>query len=395
VNGSAVATTETLDGGSFDKGDSVVCTATPWDGEESGSAVTSDAVTIANTAPVLASVDLSTYAPTENDTISVTLGTASDEDGDSVSYGYDWTVNGTVVSTSSTLLANRFAKGDSIYVVVTPWDGSDYGAGVSSAVATGTNTPPTVSSVGLSPSSVYTDDTLTASVSATDLDGDALIYTYDWHVDGFPRGSSASATLDGASYFDKGQSVYVVVTPNDGTVDGTSGTSSTVTVLNSAPTAPVVEITPSEAEEGDDLTCTVLTGSADADGDSVTSTFAWDVDGVGYSDASDTATESVVDGADVSAGQAWTCEVVADDGDDTMSASDAVTVGGSCGTGVVTLTASGIDFVTACGGTFDIGCTAAQGLWCSTYFPETPITLTNDYFVSKTEVTQGQYSRPV
>ncbi len=112
--------TATLDGSCFSKGSAVSCSATPFDGEDAGVAVASAALTIANTPPVLASADLSTLAPTENDTITVTLGAATDDDGDAVSYGYDWYVDGALASTSSTLPANRFARGDSIYVVVTP-----------------------------------------------------------------------------------------------------------------------------------------------------------------------------------------------------------------------------------------------------------------------------------
>ena len=329
VNGTEVATTATLDGAAFNKGDSVTCAATPFDGEASGEAVTSS-LTVSNTAPVLTGVTLSTVAPTENDTITVSLGAASDDDGDSITYSYDWYVNGSMVSTSGSLLPNRFNKGDSIYVVVTPWDGSALGTPITSDTATGANTAPTVTTVTLSSSTVYTNDTLTAAVSATDLDGDSLSYSYDWYVDGVPRGSATSATLSGATYFDKGQSIYVVVTPNDGSADGTTGTSSTVTVSNAAPTAPVVEVTPADAVEGDDLTCAVTTASTDADGDALTYAFAWDVDGVAYTSATDAATSSVVDGADVGDDEEWTCEVTASDGTVSTSTSESVTVASTC-----------------------------------------------------------------
>jgi len=59
VNGRAAGSDSTLDGAAFAKGDRVTCTSTPEDGEESGEAATSAELTISNTAPVLASVDLS------------------------------------------------------------------------------------------------------------------------------------------------------------------------------------------------------------------------------------------------------------------------------------------------------------------------------------------------
>lgn len=380
VGGVDVATTSTLDGASFDKGDVLRCTATPWDGEESGASVTSTALTILDTPPVLASVGLSTYAPTENDTISVTLGVTTDADGDALTYGYDWYVNGTLVSTSTTLSANRFAKGDSIYVAVTPYDGSVFGAAVASATAVGTNTAPTMSSVALSPSAVYTNSTLTASVSAADLDGDSITYTYDWYVDGFPRGSSTSGSLSGATYFDKGQSVYVVVTPNDGETDGSSSTSSTIAVSNTAPTAPHIDLTPADPLNREDLTCEVTTAGSDTDGDALTYSFAWTVDGAVYTSAADGATSSVVDGADVDASQTWACSVTADDGEDVSPSTRA------------SVTTSAGDYTTDYGNGMLLLSSGSFSMGSVTYGYIHTVTLTHDFWMGRTEVTQTEWA---
>jgi formylglycine-generating enzyme required for sulfatase activity len=385
VNGGAAGSTSTLDGAAFDKGDRVTCAATPEDGEESGEAATSAERTISNTAPVLASVDLSTYAPTENDTLSVTIGAVIDDDGDTLGYGYEWYVNGSVAGTTSTLASNRFAKNDSIYVVVTPWDGTSYGSPVSSAVATGTNTAPTITRVTLSPSAVYTSSTITASVTSSDLDGDTVSYSYDWYVDGYPRGSSTSATLSGASYFDKGQVVYVIVTPNDGDADGATATSSSVTVANTAPTAPVVAITPGDAVDGDDLTCTVVTAGTDADGDALTYSFDWDVDGVAYTGATDGGTSSVVDGGDVGGGETWACEAEATDG---------TAVSGSTSAEITTGFASyttdyGNYMVIVSPGTFTMG--GGNGDSTSIYVDH-QVTLTHTFWIGEHEVTQSEWA---
>jgi hypothetical protein len=64
VNGSTVSpTTSTLSGTYFSKGQSVVCDATPTDGSSSGIAVTSNTVTVLNTAPTLTSVSISPSSP--------------------------------------------------------------------------------------------------------------------------------------------------------------------------------------------------------------------------------------------------------------------------------------------------------------------------------------------
>jgi len=60
-----------------------------------------------------------------------------------------------------------------------------------------------------------------------------------------------------------------------------------------------------------------------------------------------------------------------------------------------TTTAQGMDFVRLCGGTFEMGCTAAQqadGNCGGHEFPAHSVTLTNDFWMSETEVTQGQWS---
>jgi formylglycine-generating enzyme required for sulfatase activity len=382
VNGVDAGTAATLETGSFQKNDAVTCTATPFDGEASGAAVTSGVRIISNTTPVLDTVALSSTAPSESDTLTVTLGAATDGDGDAVTYSYAWYVNGGVVSSSASLAPASFDKGDSIYVVVRPYDLADYGAPVTSATATGVNTAPVVSSVTLSPAAVYTNDTLTASVSATDLDGDPLTATYAWYVGGVLEQYGPSASVSGATYFARGQAVYVVVTPNDGESDGAAASSSTVTVSNSVPTAPIVAVTPAGAVEGEDLTCSVTTASTDADGDPLAYDFVWDVDGVDYVRAADSATTSVVDGADVEGDTTWTCEVAASDG----------TATGPAGTDGVTAIAGynttyGSTMVAIAAGSFSMGSILGDG----DEAPVHTVTLTHDFWIGQTEVTQAQY----
>ena len=71
----------------------------------------------------------------------------------------------------------------------------------------------------LSPSEVFTNDTVTATVTTEDAEGDSVAVDYAWYVDG-SLVAETSNSLDGATYFDKGQEVYVVVTPDDGWESG-------------------------------------------------------------------------------------------------------------------------------------------------------------------------------
>ncbi|MES2645168.1 MAG: hypothetical protein V4850_37115 [Myxococcota bacterium] len=277
VNGTAAGTGPTLASG-FGAGDVVVCTATPNDGTDTGTART-DSVTIANTAPVLASVSLTPTSATEASTLTCTPATATDADGDAVTYTYAWYVNGAVIApTSTTLTGTYFNRDGTVYCRVTPNDGTVSGTAATSATVTIDNTAPVLSSVTLSTYTPGTSDTLTASVSASDIDADSLSYTYAWYVNGSVV-AATGATLSGATYFDRGDTVYVRVTPTDGTDAGTAMASSTATVTNAAPTITSVAITPTTAYADDTLTCTV-TGYSDADGDASASTYAWTVDGV-------------------------------------------------------------------------------------------------------------------
>ncbi len=326
VDGAVVASTASIDGSLFDKGASVACSATPNDGEADGATVASSAVTVLNTAPSLGVATLTNRTPAEADTVAVTLTGASDDDGDSIGYAYNWYVNGTLAATTSTIDGSHFAKGDSIQVEVLPWDGSEYGAPVWSATAVAVNTAPTASAAALAPTTAYTNDVLTASTSTSDADGDAVSVSYTWYVNGVPITATGS-TLDGTTHFDKGDEVYVVATPNDGETAGTGTSSAAVTILNTAPSAPVVAVSPSDPADGDDLVCDVVTPSTDADGDALSYAYAWTVDGSDAGISSDT-----VPAGDTSVGESWVCSVVADDGESvSAAASDTVVV--TCGSG--------------------------------------------------------------
>lgn len=316
VDGAEVSTESTLTGASFGKGETVVCELTPFDGEEAGAPVLSDGVTVLNTAPVLASASLSDTSPVEGDTLSVTLGTATDADGDSLSYSYAWYVEASQVATTSTLSSSDFDKGEEIYVVVTPNDGTDAGASVTSDTATAVNTPPVMATVTLSPEEAYTDDVLEALATATDADGDSLSFSYAWTVDGASV-SETGSNLDGDTWFDKDQEVIVYVTPSDDEEAGTTVASDPVTILNTPPTAPEVSIDPEEPTPEDDLVCQVDVDSEDADGDAVSYTVEWDVDGTAFTGA-DTTTETgdTVLADDTLGGELWTCTVTPNDGDE-------------------------------------------------------------------------------
>jgi hypothetical protein len=159
VDGTRVssASSDTLTGTSFGKTDEVYCVMTPDDGDDAGDPVTSNTVTVSNSVPTFTGVTLSPTTPTVATTVTANVSGGDDDDGDSISYTYAWTVNGTAVtSTSSQLSTGNFVRGDSVQVTVTPGDSSGYGTALPSSATEIQNARPTVSSTSITPSTAYT-----------------------------------------------------------------------------------------------------------------------------------------------------------------------------------------------------------------------------------------------
>ena len=328
VNGSAIAsTTSTLTGTYFSKTNTVYCKVTPTDGTASGTLGTSSTVTISNTAPVVSAVSLTPTTAYEASTLTCAP-TATDADGDTISYTYAWYVNSSLIApTTSTLDGSYFAKTNSVYCKATPSDGTASGTAVSSSAVVISNTAPVTSAVTMSPTLVYEASTITCTPTSTDADGDSISYTYAWYVNASAVAATGS-TLTG-TYFSKGDSVYCRATPSDGSASGSAVSASAVTVGNTAPSAPVAQVSPSAAEAGiDDVACTLATTSTDVDSaDTVSYTFSWSKNGSAYAGASTTATTSTVSGSAIAAGDVFICSVTATDGTATTAASTATATG--------------------------------------------------------------------
>ena len=310
----------------FVRGDTVKCELTPFDGDDAGPPVTSPGVTVQNTPPSLASVTIAPESPIRGDVVEATLGEATDVDGDTIRYRYSWRVDGREASFNETLPSSRFLRGSRIVLIVTPTDGTDDGEPVTSNEVVGGNNLPEISAVSLSPTSVYTDSALEASIMATDPDGDALTTAIEWYVNS-AKVSHTTPTLDGATWFDKGDEIYAVVRADDGVGTSDALTTSTVTVLNSPPTAPEVSLDPAEPTEGDDITCDIDTVSTDADGDSLTYTFTWTVEGALVLGTTGTYTNDTLPADEWTEDDRVVCTVVANDGDEDGAPGEARTSG--------------------------------------------------------------------
>jgi hypothetical protein len=298
---------------------------TPTDGTGFGPSGQAE-LTVVNSAPALSGPTLSAATARVGETLTCAASATDADPSDTPTLRYAWQ-DGSTGPTYT--LTSADDPGDVLTCTVTADDG-DGGVTTGSVSASVLNTAPTVSGLSLSPNPVYTNDTLTASATLADADGDALTVTYTWYVDGVLVQTGASATLDGSSAtvgFDKDEIVTVSVSATDGTAT-TSSLSGPLIVSNSPPTAPGVTIDPPDPVEGEDLWCELTTPSADADGDPITYTMAWTADGLPHTGAATTDWPGdTVDGADPIAGEVWVCVATPDDGDDTgPTASDSVTI---------------------------------------------------------------------
>lgn len=236
-------------------------------------------VTVANSPPSAPLFSVSPSLPSTTEDLRATMGAPSvDPDGDAVTYRYAWSQNGALRDdqTGPVVPAAETARGERWEVSVVASDGSSESA-PARAATTVANAAPTMSALSLSPATVFTNDTITASVAGSDADGDPLSFRTVWTVNGLRVGPSA-LELSGALYFDKGDVVQVTVTPQDGTASGAAWVSSPLTVQDSAPVVRALAFSPATLFTNDTITALVV--ARDADGDAVGLSYAWTVNGV-------------------------------------------------------------------------------------------------------------------
>jgi len=225
---------------------------------------------------------------------------AVDPDGDRVTLEYAWTRDGKAQSgmRGPSVPAGSTRSGQEWRVTVTPTDGAERGEPVSLWTRV-RNTVPGAPAVDVAPAEPRTTDKLVCRVKtpSADPDGEKLEYAYAWFrngdrfqppVEAKPRPKKKrkrrgrkAAKDDGArpgeiaaQHTRKGEKWTCRITPRDGSGEGKAAEAS-VTLANTPPTAPKIELRPRKPATTDRLVAVITEPSRDTDGDTVRYRFQW------------------------------------------------------------------------------------------------------------------------
>ena len=182
------------------------------------------------------------------------------------------------------------------------------------------NTAPGAAKVEIVPNKPTTLDALEAKIAqkAADVDraSDLLTYTYAWFKDGQP--TTYTGAILAAGIAKKGETWTVEVVASDSYIKGLAGAASVV-IVNAAPAGELIAILPTEVALNSEASCTVQTEAVDADGDPITYSFQWLVNGAVDPAAEATAVSLLVgtlhrdDGSLIQTGDKLSCQVIASD----------------------------------------------------------------------------------
>ncbi len=141
-----------------------------------------------------------------------------------------WRVNGELLEnqTNNQLCGDFFKRDDLVTAEVGTND-----IGASASVTIG-NALPRVSDISATPEQVLAGMSLTVIPIAEDADGDDVDFTYQWLVNGVDDPLWTEATLPGNS-FTKGDTIQVLIVPNDFFDDGPTYESYAMQIPNAAP----------------------------------------------------------------------------------------------------------------------------------------------------------------
>lgn len=241
-----------------------------------------------NSPPVITSVSILPEKPTKESELNLSI-QSKDPDGDPITYQYQWLRNGEEIigEKQNTLKKGNFKKGDVIRVRVTPSDGKANGIPFLSPPLQILNSPPIIKEIWIEPKLPYVTDRLKANVKSFDPDGDFIYYTYQWEKNGTILNEERAEFLE-KGQFKKGDSIAVIVTPDDREILGTPKKSEPLAISNSPPL--IVSSPPTSVEkstyiykveandpDNDPITFTLKSGPKGMEMDKNTGLIRWEI----------------------------------------------------------------------------------------------------------------------
>jgi hypothetical protein len=140
-----------------------------------------------------------------------------------------WKVNAEVVATGTdTQLCSSYKRNDAVTVEVGT---NDKGAQASVTIG---NSLPRVVDISSTPKQLFAGSDISVSPVAEDADGDEVSFSYQWLINGEADPLLVESTLPG-SRFTKGDTIQVLIVPNDFYDDGPTYTSYAQSIPNAAP----------------------------------------------------------------------------------------------------------------------------------------------------------------
>ena len=304
---------------------------TPSDGQDSGSTITSNTVTIQNTPPSLSTPSISPSQPSSDEDLSFTINT-NDEDQDSLSTEIRWFLNGQLMSELNdelTVPSLATRDGDDWYVEVRVSDDEETTVWKTSQTVTiglggPVNNQPTVDSISIQPLNPTTLDSLMLSFISNDVDGDTIVDSQiEWYLNGNLVNELTESTLP-SQYTSKNQEWKAHVRVYDGTDWSQWTPSQLVTISNSKPIIEMVELDFSQTTTNQNISMNYLMTDADGDLPSPPDV-KWFKNGVEQTSLQN---QENLSSSLTSKGDNWTVFVKANDGQefsiDSMSASVAI-----------------------------------------------------------------------
>jgi len=241
-----------------------------------------------NSPPVITSISILPERPYKGSDLSLSI-QSQDPDGDPIIYHYQWLRNDEEIIglKQSTLKSGNFKKGDIIQVRVMPSDGKVNGKPFLSAGVKIFNSPPVIQGVWIEPKVAYVTDRLKANLKSSDSDGDFIYFTYQWEKNGVVLNEEKEEILE-KGRFKKGDTIAVIVIPDDREILGPFKKSETLIISNSPPL--IISSPPTSVEkttyiyqvrandpDNDPITFTLKSGPKGMEMDKNTGLIKWEI----------------------------------------------------------------------------------------------------------------------